>query len=116
MSWSVMLACRSLYTDARIKLKAKPFLTGFFLCLSLLITACASFPVQELSDARQALQAARAAHASERAPFEYQKALQLLEDADHAIDNGDYHRARRAARQARSMALQARHKSDSVSQ
>ncbi len=74
----------------------------------LAIAACASFPYQELSDARQALEAAQAANASRYAPDEYQKAVELLRESDRYIAAGDYRSARKAAHQAKINALRAR--------
>ena len=44
----------------------------------LLLTACAGPPVQEMSDARQALQAAEQADAHKKAPESYRAARRLL--------------------------------------
>ena len=73
----------------------------------LLVSACAAPPVQEMSDARQAIRAARAAGAAQRAPEALQNAEQLLTTAEHDLRSGDYRGARRAATTARARAGEA---------
>ncbi len=70
-------------------------------------TACAGAPVQEMSDARQAIAAAKSAGAAERAPEEFALATSLLAQAEDALQKHDYKAARRQARQARMRAQQA---------
>ena len=67
----------------------------------LLVVACVSAPVQEMSDARQALQAAEQADAHEKAPESYRAARRLLEEAEQHLDAGDYRAARDSAMAAR---------------
>ena len=71
------------------------------------VAACAGAPVQEMSDARQAIRAARAAGAAERAPDALRSAEQLLATAEHELKDGDYREARRAATAARARAGEA---------
>ena len=71
------------------------------------VAACASAPVQEMSDARQAIRAARAAGAEERAPDALRAAEQLLATAEEELRGGDYREARRAATSARARAGEA---------
>ena len=71
------------------------------------LSACAGAPVQEMSDARQAIAAARAAGAAERAGIELDVATDLLTKAEAALQRGDYGAARRQAEQARPHALEA---------
>ncbi|WP_440997451.1 DUF4398 domain-containing protein [Arhodomonas sp. SL1] len=59
-------------------------------------------PVQEMSDARQALEAARRAEAV--APVRVERAQAWLERARQRLDAGEYDGARRAARAAREFA------------
>ena len=73
----------------------------------LLVSACAAPPVQEMSDARQAIRAARAAGAAHRAPDALQNAEQLLATAEQELRSGDYRGARRAATTARARAGEA---------
>jgi hypothetical protein len=67
--------------------------------------ACTTIPVQEMSDARQALQAARSAGAE--GPV-YREANDLLRQAEEHLDNGEYKLARELALQARQRAMEAR--------
>lgn len=72
-----------------------------------LLAACAAPPVQEMSDARQAVRAAQAAGAADRAPIELAKAQQLIDEAQLYLSRKDYRRAEQAAVEARSAAIRA---------
>ncbi|HEX5786737.1 MAG TPA: DUF4398 domain-containing protein [Woeseiaceae bacterium] len=75
----------------------------------LALSACETAPpVQEMSDARQAIEVARQAGAASHARPELTEALQYLEEAENELDIEDYARARRSALQAKSKALEAR--------
>lgn len=80
----------------------------FLIPVLLLLAACATAPVQEMSDARQALKAAEMVNARELAPDEYAEALQLVDDADYLISERRYEVARVVARRARQMSIKAR--------
>jgi len=71
------------------------------------LVACAGAPVQEMSDARQAIAAARSAGGAERAPEQFKLATSLLAQAEAALEKHDYKAARRQAQQARTKAMQA---------
>lgn len=74
----------------------------------ILLAACSrSPPVQEMSDARQAIAAARDAGARGLAPAELASAEQRLGDAERYLRSGGYGQARRAALAAREEAVQA---------
>jgi uncharacterized membrane protein YccC len=75
----------------------------------LLFTACATTaPVQEMSNARQTIQAAVEAGAKIHAPDELAEARALLEDASRELEVQNYALARDYALQAKQRALQAR--------
>lgn len=74
----------------------------------LALNACATAPVQEMSDARQALQAAEAVGARIKAPKYYFKAQTYLENAESALQHRRYSKAREQAEQAKEYALKAR--------
>ena len=75
----------------------------------LLITACATTaPVQEMSNARQTIQAAVEAGAEIHAPDELANARELLDDASRELEMGNYPLARDYALQAKQQAMQAR--------
>jgi len=78
--------------------------------LSLLLVGCASYPTQELSDARQALQAAEEANAAQHAPIHLGKATKLLSSAEHALapEKTSYATARTNALAAKKVAIKAR--------
>jgi len=76
--------------------------------LVLLMSACGGLPVQEMSDARQALQAAAEVGAKEKADTLYTEADQLLEEAEDALNTGEYKKARALAEQAKEKAILAR--------
>ncbi len=82
-----------------------------FLAFALVLSACATVPpVQEMSDARQALNAARKAGAEVHASKDLQSAEALLQNAEHALQEGDYKQARRDAEAAQSKAVVAQDK------
>lgn len=75
----------------------------------LALASCAvAPPVQEMSDARQAINAAREANAALHAPITLQKAETSLDEAARGIEHGHYLDAREAAIAARRHAIRAR--------
>lgn len=72
------------------------------------LVACAGVPTQEMSDARQALQAARAADADTHAAQGFREAEQRLSKAERELAGHFYARARKDAVIARSEAIIAR--------
>ncbi len=73
----------------------------------LLLAACAGAPVQEMSDARQAIQAAEEAGAREYAPAALSDAQRLLSSAEQKLQVQAYSGARHDAREARRRAAEA---------
>jgi hypothetical protein len=75
-----------------------------------LLTGCASIspPVQEMSDARQAIKAAREANAGQYAPQKLQSAEDSIELATRTLEQGEYEAARMAASVAKALAIKAR--------
>ncbi len=80
----------------------------FVLVFTLGLIACTAAPVQEMSDARQAIQAAHAAGADTLAHDQFSQARALLEQAEQELESGHYRKARRNAMAARSHAMSAR--------
>ncbi len=81
------------------------------LLLSLWLLAglgCKTAPVQEMSEARQAIEAARAAGAEQYANQELDQALSSLKKAEQMLNDRRFRDARRSARQARDEAIHAR--------
>ena len=76
----------------------------------LALAACATPPVQEMSDARQAIRSAEAAGAVRRSPDILRAAQILLERAQARLEAGAYDDARRYALDARVEAIKAREK------
>jgi hypothetical protein len=76
-------------------------------CAMIVVSACAGAPVQEMSDARQAVRAAQAAGAEERAPAELAEAQRLIADAQEYLQRHEYGQAQDTAVQARRQALRA---------
>ena len=72
------------------------------------VVGCAGAPTQEMSDARQALGAAREAAAAKHAPGAFAAAEGLLREAESARESGDYRTARQVALQSRQKAVNAR--------
>jgi hypothetical protein len=79
--------------------------------LALMLSACAGIPVQEMSNARQAVEAARKVGAETRASTELKSAEALLESAEQALQEGNYKQAREDAVASRDQAVQAQDKS-----
>lgn len=72
-----------------------------------LLFACAGAPVQEMSDARQAVAAAEQSLAGKPETPDLVKARQYLQAAQSALDAGDFGTAREDAQFARQLALRA---------
>jgi hypothetical protein len=75
---------------------------------SLYLAGCAGAPVQEMSDARQAVRAAEQAGAEQKAPEQFTAAQELLKEAEGNINRGEYREAREHAVKARMKAIEAR--------
>ncbi len=75
--------------------------------LAFCLAACVSAPVQEMSDARQAINAARVAGAETRAPGDLNAAQASIARAEMNLQAGDFARARIAAVEAKSEAAAA---------
>jgi hypothetical protein len=75
--------------------------------LAALLAACAGAPVQEMSDARQALRAAQAAGAADKAPAQLNEAERLLALAQENLRRHEYKQARQNAEQSRDAAVKA---------
>lgn len=71
------------------------------------INACATAPVQEMSDARQAIQVAKSVGADEHTQSNLVQAKKFLKKAEHALHSGEYKKARVNALAAKQEALQA---------
>ena len=78
------------------------------LLVGLYLAGCAGAPVQEMSNARQAVRAAEQAGAQEKAPQQLAAAQALLKQAEGNIARGEYREARDHAVQARVKAIDAR--------
>lgn len=85
-------------------------LVTILFALSAGIAACATAPVQEMSDARQAIDAARDAGAASTHEADLARAQALLEEAEEALREGLYRDARRHAIDAKVEATEARRK------
>ena len=86
----------------------QPFLKGLVLVVLLAGAACETAPpVQEMSDARQAIAVAKEAGAAERAAIHLKAAENYLESAEQALNEHNYTEARRDAKHAKMKALDA---------
>ena len=74
---------------------------------ALALAACAGAPVQEMSNARQAIRAARDAGAERTAPQKLNEAEALLIRAEDSLERRAYREARRNAIAARDKAAEA---------
>lgn len=70
------------------------------LVLAVALGACATAPVQQMSDARQAIAAAEQAGAAQEAPAELAVAKQYLHQAEQALNRHDFGSARTSAQRA----------------
>lgn len=86
-----------------VKLKIFLFVTAVPL-----LSACMGIaPVQEMSNARQTLQTAKAARADVYAQDKYTRAQDFLDEAANQLNSGDFYQARKLALQATHEAKQA---------
>ena len=90
----------------------RDFLRPAALAALLLLAACQTAPVQEMSDARQAITVAKEAGAAEHAAAELKAAIAHLESAERNLNERRYDNARQDAEQAKSRALDALHRSE----
>jgi len=85
--------------------RLKIFLRGTLLAALLCFVGCQTAPpVQEMSDARQAITAAKEAGAEEYASEALAAAVGFLESAEESISSKSYARARRDALEAKARA------------
>ena len=73
-----------------------------------LLGGCAGMPLQEMSDARQAVRAAERAGAGKHAPELLDEARALVQKASQFMHQGEYREAREDAELARTKAMEAR--------
>jgi hypothetical protein len=86
---------------------ARPLLLAALL-VAPLVVGCAGMPLQQMSDARQAIRAAERAGAEKHAPKLLEDARALVESARESMHKGDYREARDDAELARAKAMEAR--------
>ena len=84
------------------------YLINTVLLISLLTSCAIGAPVQEMSNARQSIQAAKDANAENLAANVLSEAKQRLQSATRELDAGEYERARSLALEAKHLALKAR--------
>ena len=97
--------------SAHLKKSVESSLKTSLLVFLLVLSACAGVPVQEMSNARQAVDAARKVGAETHASKELQTAEKLLQSAEQALQDGDYQQARKDAEASRDQAVRAQDKS-----
>jgi hypothetical protein len=86
--------------------RGTPFIYSLLLGVLLFVSGCQTAPpVQEMSDARQAIMAARDAGAEEKAPQDLSQAIEHLQSAEAALSDKAYARARRDALEAKERAI-----------
>jgi PBP1b-binding outer membrane lipoprotein LpoB len=78
------------------------------------LVGCAGAPVQEMSNARQAVRAAQQAGGAKYSPEAMAEAERLLMDAKTNQSKGEYRVAREAAERAREKALVALHEAEAA--
>jgi hypothetical protein len=77
------------------------------LALYATLSACASAPVQQMSDARQAIRAAQDAGAAQKAPAQLSEAQMALNRAEAQLNKRFFRAARRNAEEAHTKAVEA---------
>lgn len=82
--------------------------------MTLSLGGCSELPVQEVSDARQALESALAVGGEHYSPHALAQAQLLIDEALQDLAAGDYHSARAAALTAKQRAIYAREASLAV--
>ena len=90
-----------------LEIVRREILTGTAIAACVLFGACASAPVQEMSDARQAIRAAQNAGAPQKATAQYESAQQLLTSAEQSLAKRMYRAAKKDAVAARNHAVEA---------
>ncbi|MGA7802268.1 MAG: hypothetical protein WCC36_15835 [Gammaproteobacteria bacterium] len=85
----------------------KPVRVLRILLLCGIIAGCAAAPVQEMSDARQAIEAAREGGAEQHARQTLSHAHALLDQAQHQLELKHYSAARERALRAKQQAIDA---------
>ncbi len=83
------------------------FLRAAVLAALFVVAGCQTAPVQDMSDARQAITVARDAGAEEHAADDLKAAVVYLQSAENFLYKREYDLARRDALQAKSSALDA---------
>lgn len=83
-------------------------LVSILLLLVTMLAGCVSAPVQEMSDARQAIAAAETAGADSLSPRALEQAKKLLRQAETGLESGAYKDAQRDAELAKQAAIEAR--------
>ena len=81
----------------------------------LTLTACVTPPVQEMSDARQAIRSAEEVGAVQHSPDAMRVAWDLLREAQAHLEAGAYDDARRYAVDARDSAIRAHQRASAAS-
>jgi hypothetical protein len=90
-----------------IQSKRRAIFIGATCAAGMFLAACASAPVQEMSDARQAIRAAQNAGAAQGAPSQLEQAQKLLMSAEKSLQKHMYRAAKRDAIAARHEAVEA---------
>ena len=91
------------------RLQKQLFYIVNFILFTILLSACSTTaPVQEMSNARQSIKAAKDANAENLASNILSEAQQRLRSAIRELDAGEYERARILALEAKHLALKAK--------
>ena len=91
----------------RMRVQLKICLAAMWLAAALSASGCASAPVQQMSNARQAIRAAQDAGAAQAAPATLAEAQRLLTQAEGSLKNHFFRAARRNAVAAHAKAVEA---------
>ncbi|MDY6994152.1 MAG: DUF4398 domain-containing protein, partial [Pseudomonadota bacterium] len=84
-----------------------PQVLGLMTVITIFVMGCSSIPTQEMSDARQAIKAAREVKATDYIPLSLVDAEQALAQAEHELEAGYLQQARQHAIIAKKQAVKA---------
>lgn len=112
---SIILICKAMKTSPDYPLCSN---VASWLAASLLLAGCATSgpPTQEMSDARQALDAARQVNAARHVPETLQDAQSLLSQAEEKLGEGAFAQAQHDALAAKAGATKARTMASAISE
>jgi hypothetical protein len=112
----LLRSINTLLPDAPLPSPLKRTFALWLLLCAAFVAGCAGAPVQEMSNARQAIRAAERAGATTHAPEVLNEARAAVRSAETHLREGEYRTARDQAEQARAKAVEARRMAELATQ